>query len=71
MMGKRQLLVDGDAEASNSAKIDSGAIDYKNGHVDLGKPMLRTTRQVNCVFLVLSFSLFDQIQSVGSYGALP
>ena len=47
MISKRQLLVDGDAEASNSAEVCSTAdpfIYYENGRVDLG-----ILRQVKCV----------------------
>ena len=64
MISKRQLLVDGDAEASNSASRRSTAdpfIYYENRHVDLGK-LISHTKTCKLCFPVLSFSLFEHTQ---------
>jgi len=44
VIGERQqlLLVDGDAEAGNSAKVDSWSIGYENGRVHFGALISRT-----------------------------
>jgi len=63
-MCKRKLLIDTNAKAGDrTQEIDSYAIDHEDRSIDFGKLIRYVPRQVNCVFPVFNFSIFEVIQT--------